>query len=130
VLDVELVGEHEQAGLALRQNDDFSLQLLLSRAADGRRAVRAITRRAGVDHVDSELLVGDGPVELAVEGRDLRYRFLANEEEVAVLDGRVLSTDVAGGFTGVMLGPYATSNGQPSTTIAYFDWFDYQPVTR
>ena len=43
-----------------------------------------------------------------------------------MLDGRILSTDVAGGFTGVMLGPYATSNGQPSTTTAYFDWFDYE----
>ena len=70
--------------------------------------------------------MGDGPVELTVEGRDLAYRLLANGHEVAVLDGRVLSTDVAGGFTGVMLGPYATSNGQPSTSTAYFDWFDYR----
>jgi alpha-N-arabinofuranosidase len=129
VLDVELVGEHESAGIALRQNDDFSLQLLVSQGADGRRTVRAITRRAGVDHVDGEVVLSDGPVQLTVEGRDLDYRFLANGREVAVLDGRVLSTDVAGGFTGVMLGPYATSNGQPSTTWAYFDWFDYDPVT-
>ena len=116
VLDVDLAGEHEAAGLALRQNDEFSLQLLVSRAADGSRTARAITRRDGTDRVDGAVPVGDGPVELTVEGRDLAYRLLANGHEVAVLDGRVLSTDVAGGFTGVMLGPYATSNGRPSTT--------------
>ena len=116
VLDVDLAGEHEAAGLALRQNDEFSLQLLVSRAADGSRTARAITRRDGADRVDGALPVGDGPVELAVEGRDLAYRLLANGHEVAVLDGRMLSTDVAGGFTGVMLGPYATSNGRPSTS--------------
>ena len=126
VLDVDLAGEHEAAGLALRQNDEFSLQLLVSRAADGSRTARAITRRDGADRVDGAVPVGDGPVELTVEGRDLAYRLLANGHEVAVLDGRVLSTDVAGGFTGVMLGPYATSNGQPSTSTAYFDWFDYR----
>ncbi|WP_242693316.1 glycoside hydrolase family 43 protein [Sabulibacter ruber] len=42
------------------------------------------------------------------------------------VDGKYLSTRVAGGFVGVTLGIYATSNGQPSTNKASFDWFDYQ----
>ncbi|ALJ01084.1 xylan 1,4-beta-xylosidase [Rufibacter tibetensis] len=41
------------------------------------------------------------------------------------VDGEYLSTRVAGGFVGVVLGLYATSNGQPSTNKATFDWFDY-----
>ncbi|MFN2286052.1 MAG: hypothetical protein ACK2UQ_16685, partial [Anaerolineae bacterium] len=39
--------------------------------------------------------------------------------------GRILSTTVAGGFVGAYLGMYASSNGQPSTSIADFDWFEY-----
>ncbi|WP_245964585.1 glycoside hydrolase family 43 protein [Rufibacter immobilis] len=42
------------------------------------------------------------------------------------VDGKYLSTRVAGGFVGVTLGMYATSNGQPSTNKASFDWFDYE----
>ena len=64
VVDVDLASEHEAAGLALRQNDDFSLQLLVSRAGDGSRTARAITRRDGVDQVSGEVPVSDGPVQL------------------------------------------------------------------
>jgi alpha-N-arabinofuranosidase len=40
---------------------------------------------------------------------------------------RYLSSEVAGGFTGVYAGLYATGNGQPASTPAHFDWFDYEP---
>ncbi|GGK79135.1 glycoside hydrolase family 43 protein [Rufibacter glacialis] len=42
------------------------------------------------------------------------------------VDGKYLSTRVAGGFVGVTLGMYATSHGQPSQNKAAFDWFDYE----
>ncbi|NLL70247.1 MAG: xylan 1,4-beta-xylosidase, partial [Epulopiscium sp.] len=35
------------------------------------------------------------------------------------------STEVAGGFTGVMIGLYTSSNGKPSKAKVYYDWFDY-----
>ncbi|GAA2237062.1 glycoside hydrolase family 43 protein [Streptomyces nogalater] len=41
--------------------------------------------------------------------------------ELARLDGRYLSTEVAGGFTGRVIGLYA------ATGAARFDWFDYEP---
>ena len=41
------------------------------------------------------------------------------------LDGRILSTDVAGGFVGNTLGIYATANGEESDTFAHFDYVEY-----
>jgi len=41
------------------------------------------------------------------------------------VDGRILSTPLAGGFVGTYIGMYASSNGQPSTNTADFDWFEY-----
>ena len=38
-------------------------------------------------------------------------------------DGRILSTDVAGGFMGADIAMYASSNDQPSENVADFDWF-------
>ncbi|MET7463261.1 glycoside hydrolase family 43 protein [Nonomuraea sp. NPDC005501] len=46
----------------------------------------------------------------------------AGEEPLAELDGRYLSTEVATGFTGRVIGMYATARS------AAFDWFTYQPV--
>jgi alpha-N-arabinofuranosidase len=47
---------------------------------------------------------------------------------LAVGATRYLSTEVAGGFTGVYFGMYATSNGFARTGPADFDWFDYHPI--
>ena len=41
---------------------------------------------------------------------------------------RYLSTEVAGGFTGVYAAMYATGSGQPCQGPADFDWFDYEPA--
>jgi len=42
-----------------------------------------------------------------------------------IVDGRILSTPLAGGFVGAYLGLHASSNGQPSTNQADFDCFEY-----
>jgi alpha-N-arabinofuranosidase len=42
------------------------------------------------------------------------------------VDGRILSTPVAGGFTGTYIGLYASANGHTSTNTADFDWFEYR----
>jgi alpha-N-arabinofuranosidase len=70
-------------------------------------------------------------VYLKVEACGQAYQFYVAEQPEAwqsfgnPVDGRVLSTPVAGGFTGAYLGMYASSNGIPSDTVADFDWFEY-----
>ncbi|WP_326549688.1 glycoside hydrolase family 43 protein [Micromonospora sp. NBC_01813] len=61
-------------------------------------------RPAGSDTVSFELATDTGPVVLAE------------------LDGRYLSTEVAAGFTGRVIGMYVTAGS------ADFDWFHYQPT--
>jgi xylan 1,4-beta-xylosidase len=43
---------------------------------------------------------------------------------LAELDGRYLSTQVAGGFTGRVIGLYAAQG------TVRFDWFDYEPIAE
>jgi alpha-N-arabinofuranosidase len=40
------------------------------------------------------------------------------------VDGKFLSTKLAGGFVGCMYAMYATSNGIATTNKAYFNWFE------
>ncbi len=42
------------------------------------------------------------------------------------IDGTLLSREVAGGYTGTILGLYASSNGIDSSNYADFDWFEYK----
>jgi len=59
---------------------------------------------------------GPDTVSLGVEEPDGTFTSLAT------LDGKYLSTEVAGGFTGRVLGMYAAEGA------VHFDWFDYEPL--
>ncbi|MET7459396.1 glycoside hydrolase family 43 protein [Nonomuraea sp. NPDC005501] len=59
------------------------------------------------------------PTGVAARGPDT-ISFSAGDTLLAELDGRYLSTEVATGFTGRVIGMYATEGS------ACFDWFDYQ----
>ena len=98
---------------------------------------RAVRRFAGVNEVVAELPIDDGPVLLSVTGDGLDYELAVNEVPLAKLDGRGLSTSLAGGFTGTMLGPYVHAPDAPGghndldaakAPIAYWDWFDLQDL--
>jgi len=59
-----------------------------------------------------------GPDVVVLGVEDNRGEFL----EIAEVDGRYLSTEVAGGFTGRVIGMYAVGGD------AAFDWFEYEEV--
>ncbi|HWS32744.1 MAG TPA: glycoside hydrolase family 43 protein [Actinoplanes sp.] len=101
--------------------------------------VRVVARLGTIRHVAAARPVPDGPVLLGVDviaadpadwdprkGPDVLRFGLATPDGgldvLAELDGRYLSTEVAGGFTGRVIGMYAGSG------TACFDWFRYEPV--
>lgn len=119
--------EHECAGLALLQNDDFHFRFVVSS-----QGVCLIQRAGGDEKTLAEKNLQPGSIYyFKVDARGQAYSFYAAtspEAWVAVaenVDGRILSTPVAGGFVGAMLGMYASSNGQPSENVADWDWFEY-----
>jgi hypothetical protein len=69
-----------------------------------------VTARTALDDPRS----GPDTVSLGVEGPDGTFTVLGE------LDGKYLSTEVAGGFTGRVIGMYASAG------TVHFDWFDYE----
>jgi alpha-N-arabinofuranosidase len=122
--------ENECAGLVLLQRDDFHFRLVVTRSADG-VVVRLVKREEGEETVLAEQSVEAARYYFKVEAYGQAYSFyVATEPEVwqpvaENVDGRILSTPVAGGFVGAYIGMYASSNGQPSDNVADFDWFEY-----
>ena len=122
-------GKQECAGLVLVQNNGFYLMFVL--VDNSGPAVRLIQRARGEEQVLSEASVHSGPLYLKVEAHEQAYSFFVADELGSWLpvaegvDGRILSTPVAGGFVGAYIAMYASSNGQPSANHADFDWFEY-----
>lgn len=125
LLEFAAAGPSEAAGLVLLQNNDHHVRLLLG--AD--RQVTLVRRVGGHDELLAKTAVGEGAVPLGVEARGQEHQALvAGQPLGAPFDGRVLSTPVAGGFTGVHIGLYATSNGVPSSSWADFSGFTYRAL--
>ncbi|PYC79729.1 glycoside hydrolase 43 family protein [Streptomyces tateyamensis] len=120
-----------RGGLAVRLDEQHHYEI---EAGDGQ--VRVLARIGPLRTEVAARPLPPGPAVLGVEtapaprqgprtGPDL-LSFGVEEPDgtftvLATLDGRYLSTEVAGGFTGRVVGMYAAAG------TVHFDWFDYRP---
>ena len=129
------VADGEEVGLAVRQSEKDHVRVFVTGPAGARRVV-AVHREAGVETTLGELplVVGDEQAfTVTVSARGQEYALLAGPEgdqpaTVAVADGRTLDSVATGGFLGLWIGVYATSNGRPTTTRAQVERFEYLPT--
>lgn len=109
-------GEGESAGLAAIQNDDYFLTIGLTRR-EGKLLVR-VARRAGKSEpregvtVAERAVTGVSQIGLRIRAQDGLYSFdmqagRAWTTVAANVDATNLSTEIAGGFVGTLIGPFA-----------------------
>src|SRR5690606_33705431 len=99
--------------------------------------IRLLKRKNGVTRILASQAYIGGQVQLQVQAdeQDYRFSFRADDtsEWVTLMeqaDGRILSTDVAGGFTGSYMGMYVSSQGMTSDNYADFAWFEYEAQAK
>ncbi|MFA9556776.1 glycoside hydrolase family 43 protein [Evansella sp. AB-rgal1] len=126
--------ENEEAGIVLLQSNEFHFRFVFTKKRDGESVVRLVKCAGGEEEVLQEMPLNVSKLYLKVAARGQDYSFYVGETSDSFeplmenVDGRILSTDVAGGFVGAELGLYASSNGESSDNKAYFDWFEYVGV--
>jgi alpha-N-arabinofuranosidase len=101
----------DQAGLVAMQNDDFLVFFGVTRVG-GKAVLQVTTREKGQERVVATRPAPAGPVTLTLRANDGRMAFDADaggkrETVLGDLDATFLSTHVAGGFVGTIVGPYA-----------------------
>jgi xylan 1,4-beta-xylosidase len=119
---------NECAGLALLQNKDFYYLFVVTHTTE--TVVRLIKRSHGEAKTLAERPISTDIYTLKVTAHEQDYSFYFSMNNqwhrlAENVDGRILSTPVAGGFVGAYIAMYASSNDQPSTNFADFDWFEY-----
>lgn len=127
--------EKDVAGIALLENENYQFRMEVS-GTGGDRMITLVERRAGEDRqLAARHLGGEGKrlyMKVEAVGQSLRFAFAGRSEAWETLaegvDATLLSVDVAGGFTGTMLGLYASSQGAASEGYADFDYFEYAPL--
>lgn len=122
----------ECAGLIVTQNHNFHYRFVVTQ--NGSKPLICLIERAnGREKLLVEKPFTAGKFYLKVQARGQNYSFYAASalgdawQPIAEnVDGRILSTPVAGGFVGAYIGMITSSNGQPSSNYADFDWFEYK----
>ncbi len=126
LLDFTPSANNEEAGITALMNDRYHFDLVKSK---GKLTLRY--RLGAISHTEKVVNIGNGPLYLRVTGeaKYLHFSYSANGKDFTPLgkaDTNLISTETAGGFTGVYIGLFTTGNGKKSQTKAWFDWFDYE----
>ncbi len=121
---------NEEAGLMVMMEKDYHLDLSVKQI-DGKRYLSLVYDLGSLKHVEKQVPLTDGPVELKVMGTVENYTFsyrqgVGNFSPLGSIATKFLSSEFVGGFTGVYLGMYANGNGQLAKDEADFGWFEYR----
>jgi xylan 1,4-beta-xylosidase len=119
----------EEAGLTVFMNERFHYEIAVG-IRDGLKKVFVRRRIGSLWKVESEHDYDQDAIILSVHADAKNYTFSYEQlggESIALGSGEcsLISTEVAGGFTGVFFGLYATGNGRNAKTPAFFNWFKY-----
>ena len=127
---------NEEAGIVLLQSNEFHYRFVIT-MRDGLPVLQLIKCFEGKEEVLEQMLIED----LTKNDNSIRLRVTAEEQDLkfaisydgksyhivkAGVDARILSTDVAGGFTGTTLGIYCSANHTETDNYADFDWITYK----
>jgi xylan 1,4-beta-xylosidase len=120
----------EEAGICAFMNENHHYEIAVCRL-EGERKVIVRRRIGNLEAIEYILPIATGELKLSIKGDKHSYYlgYSLKDEDISYIaqgDARYLSTEVAGGFTGVYLGMYTTGNGKHSQSLAYFDWFEYR----
>ncbi|GAE32156.1 glycoside hydrolase family 43 protein [Halalkalibacter hemicellulosilyticus] len=132
LLDFEPVNDGEEAGLTVFMNERYHYDLAV-KLKEGRKVI-VYRRTVGSMRTEYMRDCAEGAVVLKIEARPELFLFKVQQDqpdddlELGSGETHLLSTEVAGGFTGIMIAMYAVC-GTGQSTSARFDWFDYNPAT-
>lgn len=130
--------DNEEAGIVILQSHDFHYRFVKN-LKEGKRIIQLIRCKEGKEEVLKEVIdkerseiKGQLYLRITAELQDLTFSYSYDNTVYHTLesgvDGRILSTDVAGGFVGNTLGLYCSSNGMDSKNYADFDWISYKNI--
>jgi xylan 1,4-beta-xylosidase len=123
----------EEAGLAVRLNEQGHLTLGIRRVG-GRRVLTAVAVDHGEVTILADVPVSENRIWLRIISLEREYELAYSNDgstwlnTIAHASANIVSPERNGGFTGALIGLYATGNGVDSKSSAFYNYFDYHIV--
>ena len=125
---LQKAAEGDEAGVTVYMFEPSHYDLFVKQLSGGQQAVVLRYQLNALTHTEQEIILpSDKEVQLRVKGDSELYTFQyatdgRNFREVGRMNTRYISTETAGGFTGIMLGLYAVSGSEASKAVADFGY--------
>lgn len=121
---------NDEAGLTVFMNSSFHYDLFVRQEGKGKQSLVLRYRLGNISHIEKEIPLESPTAYLQVKGDKQFYTFYYSTDNktfhpVGKANTRLLSTETAGGFTGIYLGLYSITTDKTSKAYADFDWFEY-----
>ena len=122
----------DEAGLTIYMNSSFHYDIFLQKEENGKQSIVLRYRVGDIKHIEKKIPTNDAStVYLQVKGDIRSYSFAYSTDNqtfypIGSANTRLLSSETAGGFTGIYLGLFTTTTDPNSKTYADFDWFNYE----
>ena len=131
-MDFRSTGDNDEAGISVFHRETGHYDVYLTEN-EKKNCVVLRYVLGNMAHEEAKIQISSSEAYLRVEGTPTMYTFSFSEDgkeynKLGSMDARFLSSETLGGFTGVFIGLYATSNGKKSTSKAFFDWIEYNEI--
>jgi len=122
----------DESGITVLMNNISHYDLVLRKEATGENKILLRYRLGEMTHIAREIVVHSEKVVFQVKGESNFYSFAyslngSDYKIINKMDVRFLSSETAGGFTGIYLGLFSTSDSKLSKAYTDFDYFTYIP---
>lgn len=124
----------EVAGLVILQSNYYHIRM--EQYYEGNNAyIQLIKCENGIDTkiVQKQVPIGNIILKIVNRGQKANFYCMSKGKYIEIakqIDVHMLSTEIAGGFTGCTIGMYASSNGKESDNYADFGWMSYSAVVE
>ena len=125
----------DESGITVFMNNISHYDLVLHKDANGENKILLRYRLGKMNHIAKEIIVSTEKVTFQVKGESNYYSFAYSLDgksynNIDKMDVRFLSSETAGGFTGVYLGLFSSVESKLSKTYSDFDYFTYLPDSK
>ncbi|WP_034785426.1 glycoside hydrolase family 43 protein [Eubacterium xylanophilum] len=134
-LSFDPASDTSKAGIAIFQSQSYNYQLLVSKKGDKSHIQLIKVEHDNVQTVCEKTLDNfyeTLTLRLIADQQDLYFSYSCTGSDYSdfvqigdVQNGRILSTDVAGGFVGTTMGIYAETGDSSADDWAHFDYMEY-----
>jgi xylan 1,4-beta-xylosidase len=119
----------EEAGLAARLHEEAHCKIAIKQEYN-QKYIIAASQHGKAYTVHASKPLETPKVYLQIRSDEKSYQLAYSIDglswiQLCSVEASILSADVNGGFTGVVIGMYATGNGKPCTEPAYFHSYEY-----